>query len=143
MRSVVWLVFVIACGGSEHIPTRAGDPRPATISWRAADSGHDDNQVLAISLVLDGRVVAHDELHKSSDMASSCRPRFESLTVASIACPDDLVAWEASLEPGHVIVVTRIETFLDTPQQRERRRELARISTTATSMVLALEPEHR
>lgn len=136
------LALVIACGGSENTPRRAGDPLSATISWRAADTGDDDTQAVTISLVLDGRVVAHDELHKSSDMASSCRPRFETSTVASIACPDDLVAWEATLEPGRAIVVTRIDTFLDTPKHPERRHELARISTRATSMVLALEPKH-
>ena len=143
MRNIVWLALVVACGRTETAARRAGDPQSASISWRAADKSDDDAHVVTISLVLDGRVVAHDELHQPSDMASSCRPRFESPTVSSIACPDDLVAWEASLEPGHAIVVTRIETFLDTPQQRERRHELVRISTTATSMVLALEPEHR
>lgn len=137
------MAFVASCGAIEATPRRAGDPRSATISWRAADTSDDGAQVVAISLVVDGRVVARDELHKSSDMASSCRPRFESSTVASIACPDDLVVWKATLEPGRAIVVSRIDTFLDTPEHRERRHEVARMSTTATSMVLALDPEHR
>jgi hypothetical protein len=140
MRSVVVLAVVTAaCAASEppttHVAHRAVGG-PVEVAWQASStgSGDDGEEIIGITLALGGRVVARDKLCCAGVMADQCRARADGSTVAYFACADALTRWEATLVSG-AIVVTRIDTFIESPQL-DRRTELARVPTTARWLVL-------
>ena len=137
MRTI--LVFATAaCATSApltpQLATRAVGG-PVAISWQAtrAGSGDDGEDIIAITLALGGHVVARDNMCCAGVMADQCVAHADGSAVAYMACAEALTRWEAKLVSG-AIVVTRIDTLIE---QRDRRTELARVPTTATSLVLA------
>jgi hypothetical protein len=106
---------------------------PIAIEWRASEAPDPRGESLDITLAIGGRIVARDLLCCTVVSAGQCRPYPAGVNSISFACADELTRWEAELVPG-TIVITRVDTWLDDPRP-ERRKQIARIATTATSLV--------
>jgi hypothetical protein len=127
----VALLAAAACAGSAPTPTTR---REVSVSWKAskAGTGDDGEDIIGITFRLDGHIVARDQLCCAGVMADQCVAHADGSAMAYIGCAEALTRWEAKLVSG-VIVVTRIDTLIE---QGDRRTELARVPTAATSLVL-------
>jgi hypothetical protein len=135
---VVLALVSTACAASATAPAPIANRiigGPIALDWRASEAADARGESLDITLAISGRVVARDLLCCTVVVAAQCRPHDAGSNSVSFECADELTRWEAELVPG-AIVVTRVDTFLDSPQS-ERRKQIARITTTATSLVVA------
>ncbi|HEY3802954.1 MAG TPA: hypothetical protein VGL61_10125 [Kofleriaceae bacterium] len=131
------LALVIGgCAASTTVPMPLANRLvggPIALDWQA--SQHDPGESLDITLAIGGRVVARDLLCCTVVVADQCRSHAAGLNKVYFVCADELTQWEAELLPG-TLVVTRVDTFLES-RQPERRTQIARVATTATSLIVA------
>jgi hypothetical protein len=139
VRAGVVLMLVIgACAASATVPTPLANRvvgGPIALDWRASAAEHNPGESLDITLAIGGRVVARDLLCCTVVVADQCRSHAAGLNKVYFVCADELTQWEAELVPG-ALVVTRVDTFLES-RQPERRTQIARVATTATSLIVA------
>lgn len=130
-------VGCVACASQQKLePVRPStDTLRATITWHAVDVDSSDEPRVALTFALADRTIAHDVL--LGTMASDCKAGVDGPRQSFIACPDAMVHWDLVVD-GHGVVITRVDSFYE--PVRERRRELVRIASPATSLVLVPGP---
>ena len=137
MHQVGWVACVAACASRQELDPVGPrmDTSRATITWHAVDADGSDEPRVALTFALADHAIAHDVL--LGTMASDCKVGVDGPRQAFIACPDAMVHWDVVVD-GHAVVITRVDSFYE--PVRERRRDLVRIASPATSLVLVPGP---